>query len=365
MHPRSGLRSGTGRNRISLRRQIALGRIAGPFCAGRVISLRVSFSVPFLARGVQLVAGFLGAVLLTNWAADRSGLTLVHFAGGETRAELLRAYHRIAGGEDVLIIGSSRVQSGVIAQEAGPALQRLLGRPVRFYQLGVAGLRPTLLADVLDSTLAGRPPRQLLVIAVEDRFFCRPEGQSGEWSLDDGRGSHTWWLRGVAAIFDLPRFLDPAAQESARQIAERGGDRFTPEQLEERLRRAGMTRQGREDVFDLAEGLKWRWTEPTEPDARGWRRCLDSLEALDCQVLFVKMPVQPGFDERYMPEMQKRFDAEILADIAARGWEYVPLVGDPWPTAPGLFISQTHLDFDGARLTTRLFVERILAPRLR
>lgn len=318
-----------------------------------------------LARALRLAAGFLGTVVLMNWLADRTGLTLFHFSGSPKRAELLRAYHQVAGHEDVLMIGSSRVQSGVLAQEAGPALERALGRPVRFHQLGLAGLRPTLLADVLASTVLARPPRRLLVIAIEERFFCRPEGESGEWESDAGRKPHVWWLRGVSAIFDLPQFVDPALETGAGQIAELGGDRFTLANLERRLRWAGQERSDKQDLFDLADGVNWHWTDPDEPDALGWQRCLRLLSKIDCPILFVKMPVQPGFEARYMPAMQLRFEGEILAEIANRGWEFVPLEGSPWPTEPELFIGQTHLDFEGARRTTRLLVEQILVPRLR
>jgi hypothetical protein len=292
-------------------------------------------------------------------------LTLFHFSGSPKRAELLHAYQQIAGHEDVLMIGSSRVQSGIIAQEAGPALVRALGRPLRFHQLGLAGLRPTLLADVLASAVLDRPPRRLLVIAIEERFFCRPEGESGEWESDVGRRRHVWWLRGVSAIFDLPQFVDPALETSAAQIAALGGDRFTVANLERRLRWAGQERSDKQDLFDLADGVTWHWTDPDEPDALGWQRCLRLLSKLDCPILFVKMPVQPGFEARYMPAMQARFEAEILAEISSRGWEYVALQGPPWPSEPESFIGQTHLDFAGARRTTRLLVEQILVPRLR
>jgi hypothetical protein len=130
------------------------------------------------------------------------------------------------------------------------------------------------------------------------------------------------------------------------------------------LRYAARERQGLDDLFG-DEGDDWRWSVDHEPDLVGWRRVLRALEALPCEVLFVKMPLVEGFEETFMADMQQRFEREIVGAISARGWTYLDLNGEPWPHTRPYFLGLTHLNFEGAELATELFTRTLLVPRLR
>ena len=317
-------------------------------------------------RRIALVlAGFAATLVASNGIADRSGLTIAHEAGNDERSALLVAYAREAGNEDVLLIGSSRVQSGVMAMLAEPELAERTGRRVRFYELGVAGMRPDLLADVLETVTRHRPPRELLVIAIENRYFCSATDEQGEWAAQSLRLPGERLFRGLEALWSWPGYAARGLFDRVRTLREQRGDRFPPLRLRNRLRIEAADREEVADLFDVEAGAAWRWSEPDEPDQIGWRRCLDVLEGLPCDVLFVKMPLAAGFEESRMPEMTARFRAEVVPAIRERGWQFLDLNRSPWPSHPDLFTGWTHLNYPGAEAATLLFVRDVVAPRLR
>jgi len=117
------------------------------------------------------------------------------------------------------------------------------------------------------------------------------------------------------------------------------------------------------DSFTM-EGLSWNWPGPESITAHAWRETLDLLAELPCRVAFVRMPLEPGFDEAYMPAAHAAFERDVVDEVRARGWPFVDLQGPGWNDDPDWFLSATHLDADGATDVSDRLATEVLAPRL-
>ena len=332
---------------------------------------------PLLANALHLLGVALGFVAMA-WGAQvyahTRGLTLLDPVKAEKRSEQLLAYVQREQTEDVLIIGSSRVGGGLDAPPLQSRLEQQLDRPTSVYKLGIPGLLPQLIADLLEGPVRARPPEELLVIAIEARYFCRPQKIDakskagpidGEWLAADESAERLRWLDGLRTCWFVWWWIDAAVTARAEAIEARLGEVRPLDEKARRLRARGNLRSnGKRDLFVLPPGHEWKWGRDEGPALRAWERCLDVLEDLPCDVLLVRMPLAEGFDEEHMPRMFERLERDIVGGARARGIDYVDLNREPFPSEPWAFYSLTHLNVEGAEATTRALVSEVLAPRL-
>jgi hypothetical protein len=319
-----------------------------------------------------VLAGFVLTAAAAQHFAAGCGLTLLDPLRGEEQPLRLLAYLRRPLTEDVLIVGSSRVGGGLDAEPLQTRLRGATGEQLSVYKLDLPGLRPALLAQVLEQAVLPRPPRRLLVLGIETRYFCRPvpvaAGETpvgevaGEWQVDDERAASRLPLDGLRALWTLPWTLLPQVRAESAAIARRLGEYRGPQEKREHLERRQRQASRAADNFVLPPGYQWAWTAPDGPDARGFERVLELLDRLPCPVLFVRMPLVEGFDQRHMAEVYGRFRGEVVPQLLARGHRYEDLNRPPFPRDRSAFYSLTHLAANGAEQTTRHLVDEVLAP---
>ncbi|MEO0650151.1 MAG: SGNH/GDSL hydrolase family protein [Planctomycetota bacterium] len=320
-------------------------------------------------------AGFaLICVLSGVWLTPR-GYRLIDPVKNPKRVEQFLAYASRDRVEDVLIIGSSRVDGGLDAPQVEAELASALDEDLSVYKLGIPGLLPQYAAGLLERAIRHRPPRRLLVLAIEARFFCRaqpiedagagePPALADEWAAEEDRAARIAAFDGLRSLWVWAWSQRPELRQSAAAIAERNGELRSLDEKHQRLRKQGSLRRRGADLFVLPEGYAWEWLEPDARAMAAWERILDQLEALPCDVLLVRMPLAKGFDAEHMPRMHARFESEIVAGARARGIDYVDLNGPPFPDEDWAFFSLTHLNAEGAQATGRVLVSEVLAPRL-
>ncbi len=326
---------------------------------------------PNLRHLALMALGFVCTAALVQWVAVPRGWLLVDPLSSERRSELVLAYLQRPEPEDVLVIGSSRVGGGIDAPVLEEALGTALGEGSPVFKIGIPGLRPQLLARLLEGPVRARPPRRLLVLAIEARYFCEPrpigEGRQleGEWTAEQSLADRLDALDGLRAMWGMVWARDGQVRRRVGEIAARGGEELDAEQKARRLRlKEDRRARAADDAFLLPPGYEWVWGSEDGSAAQGWERCLDVLERLPCDVLLVRMPLVEGFDERHMPQMYARFVDEVVAGAAARGLDFVDLNRPPFPRDARDFLSLTHLDPGGAEETSRLLAGEVLAPRL-
>lgn len=331
-------------------------------------------------------AGFLAVVLGASELTGRLGWDAIHPTGRPGHAERILAYTLREGREDVLLIGSSRVGGGVNAWTIDERLAAASGGEDSFYKLSLPGIRPRILAEVLEGPVSRRPPEALLVIAVETRFFCKPEeldadGQvgtytlqrdrqrepeiEGEWLADSAGGGDVELFDGLRSLWVGSWALRDEVRSRAADEAARLGEYREPGAKREHLVTAKRkVRNLAKDNLVLPEGFGWAWTPPDGPDAIGWQRVMDAVAELPCETLFIRMPLVEGFDADHMAAAHSRFEREIVAGIRSAGHEYLDLNRPPYPRSRRYYTGLTHLDWDGAKITSELLADEVLAPRL-
>jgi hypothetical protein len=338
---------------------------------------------------VLLLSGWLALGLGSNWQLDDRGYNLSTLIPGVDRGDLTLAYAAIAGQEDVFMIGSSRVRDGIVAAQAERLLQQLLiesapPTPVdsnsdageepapqagyRFYKLGLRGVRPPLICDIIESITSVHPPKRLLVIAVEERFFALRRSASagdptGEFASRKRRQSD-WPWRGLGGLASLGRRLDPVFREQQAAVQSRSGDYNTLETWNEA---PGDVLEGELPQFEAGgfpKDTRWHWQSPESNDFQAWENLWDLLAKLPCQVIFVRMPIQGTFLRTQRGEVERNFQRHIVPEIEARGYRFFDLAKAPYPIEPGDYQNSNHLNLDGAQRCTQLFCERVLVPLL-
>lgn len=328
-------------------------------------------------RPLIILLGFALATWAAELATRSKGLTLLEPYRNEARAEKLWAYLGREEVEDVLIIGSSRVQGGIDVPIVEDVLARLMSEEVDVYKLGIPGLRSIDLAELVRDGVAHRPPSKLLVLAIEPRFFAsvvnrrnaRPlPGEAaviGEWEGESLANSLTRRFQGIEALWNLPWIWSNKVQSRSEEIRARSGEDRT---LEERLaqeRQRAAAYETAPDLFELAPNRTWQWPDQASDAMASFRLLLDVLDELSCEVVFVQMPLTPGFAERLMPVVSQRMRDEVVAALQARGHSFHALQGAPYPTKPEHFFSLTHVNREGTLQTSAVFPRHILAPILR
>ena len=328
-----------------------------------------------IRRPLGVLTGFLVTVLVANAAISSVGWTLLNPVVQPTRSLALYAWYNRPEVEDVLLIGSSRVMGGFDARLMQTRLRERVEPSATVYKLGLAGLRPLALSRILEDGIALRPPRKLLVIAIEPRFFARPalppgSGPAriprGEWELDRVNAPLGDLFFGVESLWQLDWVLSDEVQDTSKLWASRGGEFLTVRErrAEEAVVARARVRKGNPDRFDsISHGFDW--TPAGGPDAVGYARAMEIIATLPCDVLFIHMPLEAGFREEITPVVTQRFFDEIVADVTERGYPFVDLNGPRWPQQKRFFLTRTHLNVLGCDRTSLLLTDRFLVPNLR
>lgn len=332
-------------------------------------------------KQLWMLVGFVLMTLALNTAMNRLGFTLLQPYVHAMRAQRLYAYLTREHTEDVLIIGSSRVAGGLDARMLGRDLSAELGRDTSVYKLGIPGIRPLVLSEVLETAVKRRPPNELLVLAIETRNFVVPANAAsvrraarqaltgdevrGEWEADEVIAGFWRQFDGLKALWNLSWMASEATSTAADFQQQHGGEHLTVEERRRVEALQARQRRGRPDLFDLPPGKAWKWSEPGSPDIVGWQRVLEICEELPCKVIFVRMPLQLGFNEQHMPLVSRRFADEIVGQLTARGFEFHDLNLPPYPSDPQYFAGITHLNRRGCEETSRVIVPELIAPQLR
>jgi len=278
---------------------------------------------------------------------------------------------------EILVVDDDAAILGMLTT----GLRDELGEDVSIYKLAIPGIRPLVLSEVLQTAVRRRPPKELLVIAIETRNFVVPASAAsvrraarqpvdvdairGEWEADELLTDLQRVFDGLKALWNISWMLSDATVSAVAFQQRHGGEHLT---VEERRRVEALQerqRRGQPDLFDLPPGRAWKWSDPTSPDIVGWQRVLEICEQLPCKVIFVRMPLQEGFDAEHMPRVSRRFAAEIVTQLAERGFEYHDLNTAPYPLAPQYFAGITHLNRWGCEETSRILVSQLLAPQVR
>jgi hypothetical protein len=328
-------------------------------------------------------------MLATNRLLDRRGHNLAGLIAEVDRSELLRAYGTSAGQEDIFVIGSSRVRDGIVAAQAETLLQARLhdslsqaakhraavapdsgslmpGR--RIFKLGLRGLRPALLCDILDSITRFRPPRGLLVIAVEERFFfvrgSPAIGQPRSGASDEVARQSRWPWRGLAGLAALGRYADPGFRSRQAQIWARSGDINPLSAWNEHPADLAFAKEAARTSAQVPEDTPWLLQPEQSHDMRAWRDLWSILDRLPCQVVFVRMPLNHTFLRLQGGEIERDFHRVVVSDIKARGYRFFDLACHPYPTEPSDYFHSNHLHATAAQRCTELLVRDVLAPLL-
>ena len=171
----------------------------------------------------------------------------------------------------------------------------------------------------------------------------------------------TAWKDGLESLFLVDWVFSTETRERLAFLQEHQG---RPHTLEKRRRRdAERTRQHRGKPDEFALGT-WVWSGPGSEDWDAFEELLDRLEDLPCEVLFVRIPLQSGFDENSLPEEYARFRAEVLPELERRGFGYEDLNRSPFPREADSYFSTSHLNRAGCEATSRLLATEVLGPLL-
>jgi hypothetical protein len=309
---------------------------------------------------------------MANLLTDGLGLRLASVTKSRKAGYQLLAYAAVEEPVDALIIGSSAVEKGVDPVQASERLTQELGRPAVFYALGIGGLRTTLLADVLEELVRANQPEGLLVVAIENRSFCRAVSADGnqeihgEWEEQGRSSARIRQFDGLRALWRIPATFAPSSLERIRTIAShRGADVGKSLDWEpEAERRRALPEEALEAAQERSRDRVWIWCGDDSVELRDWRRAVKSLERLSCRVLVVKMPFAEGFEDEEMPGTGELFRTLVLTDLERRGIEFEDLSRPPFPRKPVAFTDGFHLTKAGRRTTTKFLVDEIVAPRL-
>lgn len=323
-------------------------------------------------RLAALLGGFLLTALAALYALDPGGWNLYAVTSGVERTEALLSYSAVAGRETVLVVGSSRVRDGFAAdlaeQQLGERLGAKAGAPI-VHKLGLAGLRPTLLLDVIEQITLARPPQELLVLGIEERYLTRRvQAETGAEAAPDReeRAGRSGPWRGLAGLIEFSYQAVFGAPAEVAGLLDRNGDRNPPahwNQDREEVDAAGEALEFESPISGPA-AMRWEWLAVEDPEYRAFLGLLDALEKLPCKVLFVRMPVGPAYLNRQEGELEGWFQERMVAELRRRGFEFADLSGPPYPIERKYFRNNSHLRYEGAQRATELLLKREILPRL-
>lgn len=327
-------------------------------------------------RELWLVAGFLSAVLVLDQVVHRSAWgVMVPRVHASNQMQLL-AHRMREEPEDVLVVGSSRVQAGV---DPNLVTQYLGYHPEHDYEavrVVLNGMRATLLYHFVRDSLLQRPPTQLLVLGLEARYFYVPPFEADEplgyrlmGSSRDLLSLNPWTmpaselkaltmapLRGLQAPWNLHRALSQEAADYVEHLHEtRGLPTHNFEAISKmELRRALQIAREIDERDSSYDDLELR-----ESELVAFERTLDLLDDLSCEVVFVRMPVEIEFDVEQRRQLEA-FHERVVLPLEERGYRFYDLNEHPELRQPGLFKNPTHVNAAGMRETSVVLARNVV-----
>ena len=332
------------------------------------------------ARELWMVAGFLVTVLLLDTALRSSRFSVmvpqVHAAN---QVQLL-AHSLRTEREDVLMIGSSRMKEGIdpnIVTKLMNNDERSAGEAVK---LPVQGMRAWTLHHIVRDMVAPDPPKKLLIVGLEERLFYVPRHETDEpidirmladsvdlleadlqkMTVAQLKELTLAPLRGLQAPWSLVRLLDPKVERYVEHLHETRGE---PEYEFEALSRAEFerAREMRRRIDERASSYEGEELRPAQLDS--FRRALDLLEELPCEVVFVRMPVLPEYDAEQEFEL-RQFREIVVPEVLERGFRVFDMNEDPELRDPKLYANPSHLNERGRRLASTWLAWEVVGPVL-
>jgi hypothetical protein len=330
---------------------------------------------------IQMGLGFLLTIPLADFLLHNSPYRLlvpeVHVDNQVQRFARAVADYR----EEVLILGSSRVQAGIVPGPITKYLSQDESRPRSARRLPFQALTAWTLECIVRDELLPDPPRELLVIGLEERLFYRPTHEAQDAlgfgllnSLADWRGL-PWErldarqresalyapLRGLQAPWILPVLYGQGLRRYRALLDETLGK--PPETFRD------LSRAEFQFALDLREEIRSR--APADPAAdpllplevAAFERTLEHLSELPCAVCFVILPVAPDYEAEERAGFQA-FRSRILPAVAAAGFEVYDFNRHPELRQPGVFGNPSHLNDIGAVALSRLLAHAVIAPAL-
>lgn len=328
-----------------------------------------------------LLAGFLLAVPLADWLLRSSPFGAlvpeVHLQNQVHRYGWQRAERR----EEVLLLGSSRVQFGIEPRAINSYLAAQAETPPVARRWPFQALTAWTLERLVRDDIAHRPPGRLLVIGLEERLFYRPQHEAqdalgfgllnslADWPVVPWReldslqreGALLAPLRGLQLPFIVPVLY---AQGLPRYVRELEATHGKPAETFRPLSRGELQ-------FALEVGREIRARPPADQNVdpllplelAAFERTLTHLAALPCAVQFVILPVSPAYEAEEAAGF-KAFRERILPLVQKAGFEVYDLNQHPELRQPGVFANPSHLNEVGAISASRLIVHTVIAPRL-
>ena len=277
---------------------------------------------------------------------------------------------------DVLIVGSSRVDAGVDPRVVAATLWNPKTE-YRVARLPVMGMRAFLLHQVIENLVEPEPPRELLLLGLEERYFFPLAAETDDSLGPKLLGSARDWflvppwlfrphdlaavlrspLRGVQAVWNLHLLWDPTLDEYLEHLWSTGG---LPEHNFREFTRADLA---------IARAAAERTVGAEEIGASGllaselavFSKTLERLAKLPCKVAFVRMPVARAYDEAEAARLAA-FEKEVLSKVRAMGFEYFDLNRIAVLRVPQLLANPTHTNPVGRTAASRAMGLALVAP---
>lgn len=330
---------------------------------------------------LQLLLGFLLTIPLADALLHHSDYRLlvpeVHIDNQVQRYARAVAESR----EEVLIVGSSRVQAGIVPGPITKYLSQDETRPRSARRLPFQALTAWTLERIVRDELLPDPPRELLVIGIEERMFYRPTHEAQDalgfgllnsladwpqvpWGELDARQRKSALyapLRGLQAPWILAVLYGQGLSRYRRMLDETLGQ--PPETFRD------LSRAEFQFALDLRAEIQSR--PAADPDAdpllplevAAFERTLARLARLGCPVRFVILPVAPEYEAGERAGF-RAFRQRILPAIAAAGFELYDFNRHAELRQPGVFGNPSHLNDVGAVALSRLLAHAVIAPAI-
>lgn len=346
--------------------------------------LRGAGPVALRANKLGTLVGFLGALLAAAICVERADYAFLTPRQKVGNLHALHAFRTRPETEDVLLIGSSRFEAGFLSDVIIRQYELATGEAIDVYKLALQGMRPWMVYQLLRDQVRERPPRELLVIGIEARYFfdTSPLDKSsstglsylGNWrdltELDPfalrEHEREAWQkipLGGLQALWNLDWLMLDDTRQREQYFHRSGGEIMPrgPFVLDEATRE--LMKQNRERRGSGED----TWESETYPyiDWLGFQGILRIASELPCRVVFVRPPLEATFDERKQPEEVALFRRRAVPEFDRAGLDYRDLVRDPYPTEARFYRDEgSHLNLDGARHASRALVLDLLVPLL-
>jgi hypothetical protein len=337
-----------------------------------------------LAR-LKLTRALLFSAALVVIANVISSVFEIHYwQPSNTDAMYIFAYQHVDEPYDVLIIGSSHVKKGVLAQTVEEELSELAGRPVRAFNLGQRGAHIlTNYAVFRDMLNHAKRPRVVVVeLSPASINFNNKDKQmslkhycsQGDIlrllpsfrTTDEFKASLFGLFRGVTTLIDFvvrPPRLPEHAQLLEQVLAQGGGHLYKPEkdpfasyasrsqkEQERRIKRRGWATKRRRLVNYRIDG----------PSDRIVRRMVALSKEKEVPLVFIDLPVTREFRGFYNEGEYETFLKYAENLHVSRGVEFHNLTREYLLLPDNDFADLDHLNKRGAEKLSRHLAVNIL-----